>query len=229
LGTERLGVLGGTFDPIHEGHLYIARSVQEIFSLSKILFVVAATPPHKPPKTLVDPIHRYAMVSLATAGERCFVPSPIELEPGASPYSVDTMSRIARESGQDPGDIYFIAGGDSLREVKSWRESEKLLTSYNFVFVLRPGSGKGDYREFLPEKAWPRLRDCPRPDPEEIRLRTEEIRGGTTGLFVVDIGAPDISATEIRQLAASGKDFSGSVPGAVKEYILKMQLYGAQI
>lgn len=229
MGVERLGVLGGTFDPIHEGHLYIARSVQNIFTLSKILFVVASTPPHKPPKTLVDFIHRYAMVSLATSGEPCFVPSPVELEPDASPYSVDTMCKIARESGHDIGDIYFIAGGDSLRDVKSWRESEKLLTSYNFVFVLRPGFGKGNYREFLPEKTWTRVCDCSEMGSEDIRLRIEEDRGGRNRLFVVDVGAPDISATRIRQLAASGKDFSGPIPDAVNEYILKMQLYGAPI
>lgn len=229
MGTERLGVLGGTFDPIHEGHLYVARSVQKIFRLSKILFVVASTPPHKPPKTLVDFAHRYAMVSLATAGEPFFVPSPIELEPDASPYSVDTMSKIARDSGFDTGDIYFIAGGDSLREVRSWRESEKLLTSYNFVFVLRPGFGKGDFREFLPEKAWPLLCDGSRPGAEDIRLQIEENRGGANRLFVVDVDAPDISATDIRRLAASGKDFSGSVPDAVNEYISKMQLYGATL
>jgi nicotinate-nucleotide adenylyltransferase len=229
LGGERLGVLGGTFDPIHEGHLYIARSVQKIFNLSKILFVVASTPPHKPTKSLVDPIHRYAMVSLATAGEPCFVPSPVELEPDASPYSVDTMRKIARDSGLNTADIYFIAGGDSLREVRSWRESERLLTSYNFVFVLRPGFGIGDYREFLPEKAWDRLCDYSLLDPETTRFRTEEGRGGTNRLFVVDIAAPDISATGIRQLAASGRDLSGSVPDAVNEYILKMQLYGASI
>lgn len=230
MGGERLGVLGGTFDPIHEGHLFIARSVQKIFSLSKILFVVASTPPHKPTKSLIDPIHRYAMVSLATVGEPRFVPSPVELEPDASPYSVDTMRKIARDSGLDTADIYFIAGGDSLREVKSWRESEKILTSYSFVFVLRPGFGKGDYREFLPEKAWNRLCDCSLLNTENTRLRTEEEdRGGINKLFIVDIDAPDVSATGIRQLAASGRDFSGLVPDAVNEYILKMQLYGASI
>jgi nicotinate-nucleotide adenylyltransferase len=229
LGGERLGVLGGTFDPIHEGHMHMARSVQKVFNLSKILFVVASTPPHKPPKTMVDFVHRYAMVCLATAGEPGFIPSPIELEPDASPYSVDTMSKVARDSGCGIEDLYFIAGGDSLREVQSWRESEKLLTSYNFVFVLRPGFEKGDYREFLPEKTWTRVCDCSRLDAEKIRIRMEQRRGDTNLLFVVDIGAPDISATGIRRLAASGKDLSSLVPDPVNEYISKMRLYGASI
>jgi nicotinate-nucleotide adenylyltransferase len=215
LSIYRLGVLGGTFNPIHLGHLHIARSVKEIFSLSEVLFVVAATPPHN-----------YAMVSLATAGEPSFVPSLVELEPDASPYSVDTMQKIARHSGQDAGEIYFIAGGDSLRDVKSWRESERLLTSYNFIFVLRPGVDTVQLADFLPESARKRVRDCTGLDRAQTRRRIDEDRSGGNRLFVADIDALDISATGIRQQAALGKNFSDSVPAPVWEYIKKLQLYG---
>jgi nicotinate-nucleotide adenylyltransferase len=226
LSIYRLGVLGGTFNPIHLGHLHIARSVKEIFSLSEVLFVVAATPPHKPQESLIELTHRYAMVSLATAGEPSFVPSLVELEPDASPYSVDTMQKIARHSGQDAGEIYFIAGGDSLRDVKSWRESERLLTSYNFIFVLRPGVDTVQLADFLPESARKRVRDCTGLDRAQTRRRIDEDRSGGNRLFVADIDALDISATGIRQQAALGKNFSDSVPAPVWEYIKKLQLYG---
>ncbi len=155
---NRIGVLGGTFNPIHFGHLHITKEIQRIFSLSRVYFVVATTPPHKSPEDLIPFVHRYAMVSLATAGMPSFVPSVIELEPKASSFSVDTMDKLARFVGRKDV-LYFIAGGDSLAEVKSWRKSEKLLTSYNFIFAVRPGAGFVNPKEVLPGKASSRVRD----------------------------------------------------------------------
>ena len=226
MGIFRLGVLGGTFNPIHLGHLHIARSVQKLFSLSEIRFVVAATPPHKSQKSLIALTHRYAMVSLATSEEPSFVPSLIELEPHASSYSVDTMRKIARAVDRDKGEVYFIAGGDSLCEVKSWRDSEKLLTRYNFIFVLRPGSDIGKLEDYLPQKARERVCDCSGSRRTRIRKLIERDRPGKNRLFIVDTDAPDISATRIRNLAAAGKNFRGFIPAAVYAYIKKLHLYG---
>jgi nicotinate-nucleotide adenylyltransferase len=226
LGTQRLGVLGGTFNPIHEGHLHIARSVQELFALTKILFVVASTPPHKPQENLIELTHRYAMVSLATAEEPSFIPSLVELEPDVSPYSVDTMRKIARNFDRDSGEIYFIAGGDSLRDVTSWRESDELLTVYNFIFVLRPGIDVRNFEDFLPEKVQTRVCDCTGADRSYVKNRIEEAHSGTNRLFVLNINAPDISATKIREQIASGENPGDSLPDPVHEYIKKLQLYG---
>ena len=226
MGIFRLGVLGGTFNPIHSGHLHIARSVQKIFSLSKILFVVAADPPHKVRENLISLAHRYAMVSLATSEEPLFVPSLIELESRASPYSVDTMRKISRSVLQGRGEIYFIAGGDSLLEVNSWKESEKLLTSYNFIFVRRPGTEAGNVESFLPGKSIPRVRDFTGLGRTEIRRKIEEERFKKNRLFIVDADAPDISATRIRNLASAGKNFRSLVPKPVYRYIQKLRLYG---
>jgi nicotinate-nucleotide adenylyltransferase len=228
LGIFRLGVLGGTFNPIHLGHLHIARSAQRLFSLSEVLFVVAAVPPHKPQKSLIALNHRYTMVSLATSDVSSFVPSLVELEPHASPYSVDTMQKITRSIGRKSSEIYFIAGGDSLRDVKSWRESEKLLTSYNFIFVLRPGADTGNFKDCLPGKSRGRICDCTGFSRARIRRIIEEDRSGKNRLFIVDADAPDISATRIRALANAGKNFRSSVPAAVYAYIKKLQLYGGR-
>ncbi len=227
LGLIRLGVFGGTFNPIHFGHLHIAQNIQRIFSLSQIYFVVAAIPPHKPLEDLVSLTHRYAMVSLATAGSPSFIPSLVELEPPASSFSIDTMNKLAHQfSGRTPL-LYFIAGGDSMLEVKTWQKSEKLLTSYNFVFVVRPGMGAIDSNRVLPVKSVSRLQNLVGLGKAQLRrlIRAEE-KKGESRIYLLDIAAPDISATQIRRLASAGKSIRNMVPALVREYINKFHLYG---
>jgi nicotinate-nucleotide adenylyltransferase len=165
------------------------------------------------------------MVSLAVAKAPSFIPSLIELEPQASPFSVDTMSKLARRVGREGGILYFIAGGDSLLEVKSWRESEKLLTSYNFVFVMRPGTEPIVPADVLPERAVARVRDLTGLKQVQMRRRIAEESAGESRIYLVDVGAPDISATQIRSRASSGKSIQRMVPGPVREYIRKLHLY----
>jgi nicotinate-nucleotide adenylyltransferase len=226
LAIVGIGILGGTFNPIHLGHLHIADSVRNLFRLSRVHFVVATTPPHKRCENLIDFTHRYAMVSLAVADEPRFIPSMAELEPQASPFSVDTMKKFAASLGPEKEALYFIAGGDSLAEVKSWRESEILLTSYNFIFAVRPGVGLGDFAGVLPEKARGRVRDLTGLGKSQIRRRIWEKRGSESRIYIVDVDAPDISATRIRKLASAGKSVRRLVPAPVCDYIHKLRLYG---
>jgi len=224
--TKRIGVLGGTFNPIHRGHLHIAREIQRIFSLAEVHFVVATTPPHKAPGDLIPFTHRYAMVSLATAGVSSFIPSLIELEPEASPFSVDTMRKLARSLGRRKGLLYFIAGGDSLPEVKTWRESEKLLTSYSFIFATRPGSRPVNPADVLPERAVARVWDLSGLGQDKTYRVVEQT--DASRIYILNVGAPDISATQIRELASSGKSIQRMVPKSVREYIDKLHLYGGR-
>ena len=227
LGGLRLGVLGGSFNPIHFGHMHIARSCQRLFSLSRVHFVVAASPPHKSGEDMIPFMHRYAMVCLATMGRPSFVPSLVELEPPASPFSVDTLGKLAGQVDRRKGILYFIAGEDSLNEVKSWRESETLLTTYNFIFVRRPGTRKEDHRDILPERSLSQVLDLCGLGRVQIRRRIgEEERSGESRIYIVDLNAPDISATEIRILAGAGKSLKSAVPAPVRDYIRKLNLYG---
>jgi nicotinate-nucleotide adenylyltransferase len=228
LSAARIGVLGGTFNPIHLGHLHIARSIRDLFSLSQVHFVVATMPPHKRPEDLIPFAHRYAMVSLAVAGEPSFIPSPIELEPEASPYSIDTMNKLARHMGQDKNMLYFIAGGDSLLEVKSWRESEKLLNSYNFVFVVRPGTPSIVSEAILPGKTSARVMDLAGLGKARMRRRIADAGEGRSRIYIVDAAAPDISATQIRKMISLKKSIRRMAPGPVSEYINKLHLYGGR-
>lgn len=223
---ERIGVFGGTFNPIHLGHLHVAGEIQRLFSLSQVHFVVAGSPPHKGQDRVIPFAHRYAMVALATAGTESFIPSMIELEPEASPFSIDTMAKMARRTGPDDK-LYFIAGGDSFSEVKTWKESEALLTSYNFVFASRPGTGPLDPRGSLPGKAAELVVDLTGRAAASVR-QSAGAQDAAPRIYVVDVGAPDISATRIRQLCSLGKPIERMVPESVREYIRKLHLYGGR-
>ena len=223
-----MGVFGGTFNPVHFGHLHIARKIQNLFSLSQIQFVVATEPPHKLAEDLIQFNHRYAMVSLATATSPSFVPSMIELEPQASPFSFDTMKKLARYARKENSVLYFIAGGDSLVEVKTWRKSEALLNSYNFIFVRRPGLPPLSPLDSLPEKTAARVRDFTGLKRIQLQRRLAEEDPKDSRIYIVDIGAPDISATRIRQRISSGKSIRNMTPGPVCEYIRKLHLYGGR-
>jgi len=228
LRNVKIGVLGGTFNPIHFGHLHIAKSIQKVFSLSQVQFVVATTPPHKLPEELIPFTHRYAMVSLAVAGTPSFFPSMIELEPQASAFSVDTLQKLACYLYQERADLYFIAGGDSLAEVKTWRQSEKLLTTYNFIFAARPGTDPPNPGDMLPEKAVARVRNLIGCGQAQIRREVAAETAGENRIYIVDVSAPDISATRIRARVSSGKSIRRMVPKTVCEYIDKLHLYGAR-
>jgi nicotinate-nucleotide adenylyltransferase len=189
---------------------------------------VATVPPHKPLQNLIALTHRYAMVSLATSAEPSFIPSLIELEPQASPFSVDTMKKLGRRIKREKGILYFIAGGDSLHEVKTWRESEKLLTSYNFIFVMRPGIKPFDPRDVLPDKTIGRIRDLTGLGRVQMRRRIAEEEAGENRIYIVDVEAPDISATQVRSLVNAGKPIYRMVPPLVCKYIRKLHLYGGR-
>lgn len=224
----KIGVFGGTFNPVHFGHLQIARKIQALFSLSQIQFVVATVPPHKHADDLIQFYHRYAMVSLATGVSPLFIPSLIELAPQASPFSIDTMNKLAHWVSRDNNVLYFIAGGDSLLDVKTWRESEKLLNSYNFIFVKRPGIQPCSPLDALSDKTFSRVRDFTGLKRIQARQRIAEEEGDESRIYIVDIGAPDISSTRIRERIASGKSIQKMTPGPVCEYIRKLHLYGGR-
>jgi nicotinate-nucleotide adenylyltransferase len=223
----RLGVLGGSFNPIHLGHLHIAQQSREIFGLARVLFVVASIPPHKNPQDLIPFTHRYAMVSLATSGCADFLPSLAELEPPASPYSIDTLAKLNRRCQTPARDLFFIAGGDSLRDVAGWHDSATLLQSYNFIFVMRPGVNEPDVFAALPPPAVESVVDCRGLDAGRTQMRVAaELAAPECRIYLVDAGAPDIAASQIRRLASLGQRIDHLVPAPVHDYILKLHLYG---
>jgi len=222
----RLGVLGGSFNPVHWGHLYIARCARRLFGLSRIYFAVASFPPHKRREPMIPFTHRYAMVSLATSGLTGFVPSLVELEPPVSSYTIDTLAKLARDCSVAGAAIYFIAGADSLLDIAGWRHAEDLLLGYNFVFVTRPGVELEEPRAALPGLAATRLLDLRGSSVRQMRYHIRRTETQRPRLYLLDMRAPDISSSHIRGLIASRGPFRPLVPAQVREYIQKLNLYG---
>lgn len=225
--APKIGVFGGTFNPIHLGHLHLARRAQRVFGLSRIYFVVATKPPHKRGGDLPPMSHRYAMVSLATVGCPSFIPSLVELEKPISPFTIHTMDKLTRQTGSMKRMMYFIAGGDSLNDIASWKDSEELLSSYNFIFAVRPGMRFENPQECLPRGAKTMVFDLTGVSPgERLSIAHSRVFKGKSRLFIGDFGALDISASKVRKMAADGKRLNHLVSPSVQEYIKKLKLYG---
>ncbi len=222
-----VGLLGGTFDPIHRGHLAVARAAQQRFDLKRILFVPAGAPPHKQKQPLTPYAHRYAMVALAMQGEKAFVPSDIESDEqlqGRPSYSIDTVRRLKKQLKKSDR-LFFIIGMDAFQEIATWRQPEELLKETDFIVVSRPGFSLGDIGSALPESL--------RPEPKVTKaLKHQPAAGdivlpGATLHLLPDVHEK-ISATQIRTAARTGRKLDSLVGPEVAEYIRKTGLYKAK-
>jgi nicotinate-nucleotide adenylyltransferase len=201
----RIGVLGGTFNPVHIGHLIVAQMAMERFELGRVLFVPSATPPHKNGCGLADGPHRLAMVQTAIEGDLHFEASDIEIQRGGRSFTIDTI-RTLRE--RVPGaEWLFIIGADTLTELRLWREIETLLTLVRFVTLARPGTDLAALR------ANPDRLRLPPPWPERLLADVAEGR------------QVDISSSDIRHRLAEGMSIRYLVPPGVEMYITEHNLY----
>jgi nicotinate-nucleotide adenylyltransferase len=238
-----IGLFGGTFDPIHRGHLALARAARELYKLNQILFVPAAIPPHKQLQPLSAFAHRYAMIALATAAEKAFVPSLLEADPLNAPlvveirgskksrdpkadsalpnYTIDTVRRLKR-SFKSADRLFLLIGIDAFADIAKWHEAEALFRECEFVVASRPGYSLADVANALPEKL--------RPRPEVTKPFHKQAASGDLVLTGVTIHLLDevhqpVSATAIREAAAAGKSLTRFVDPSVAEYIRKLGLY----
>src|SRR4051794_36772005 len=136
--AKRIALYGGTFDPVHAGHLEVARRVSKLFEIEKVLFVPAQMAPHKIGRPVTEPIHRYAMLALATQDDQRLMISTFELDAPDRRYTVETIEHFQRELN-DSTELFFIMGGDSWSEITTWREWERLLAMTNHIVLTRPG------------------------------------------------------------------------------------------
>jgi len=228
-----VGLFGGTFDPIHRGHLALARAARERFKLGQVLFVPAGIPPHKQDEPLSPFVHRYAMVALATAAEKAFIPSlleaPAEAEGAharkareAKPnYTIDTVRRL-KQSFKGADRLFLLIGIDAFDDIAKWREAEALFRECEFIVASRPGYSLADVANALPERL--------RPRPEVTKPFHKQAATGDLVLSGVTVHLLDgvhqaVSATSIRQAAAAGKSLARFVESSVGEYIRKTVLY----
>ena len=198
---EKIGLLGGTFDPVHNGHLAIAREARKALGLAKVALVPAGKPMSRPEEIITPAEHRLNMLKLAVRGRPGLTVSSEEIERGGPTFTVDTIADQRRRYGNDT-EIYFIMGWDSLEQLPLWREPQKLVKMCVLVAVPRPG--------------------YPRPDLAALEKKLPGVAGK-----VILLGKPqmNISATEIRGKVGRGEDISDMVPAAVADYIQKHRLY----
>ncbi|MDX2034519.1 MAG: nicotinate-nucleotide adenylyltransferase [Blastocatellia bacterium] len=218
---KRIGVYGGTFDPIHNGHLRVADEVVRAFDLDRMLMAPAVVPPHKRKQAISSPFHRLAMLALATRDRPRLFVSTIELEAPERPYTIETLGRLQTEFSD--ARLFFLMGADSFRDIPLWREHERILTEYDCIVAMRPGvsaekTGAG-VAAHLARRVQERvvdLRPGRRPTPEML---------ATPRIYLTDYVAMDVSSTELRESVARGEGIHQFVPAPVADYIEKYCLY----
>jgi len=213
-----IALFGGTFDPIHSGHLRAARAAMRRFRIDRVLFVPSGIPPHKPEDELAPYVHRFAMVALAARGEPAFVPSTLEAPKadGQPNYSVET-ARAARRLLR-PGDrLYSILGVDSFLDLPNWKDYDRLIKLADFIVVSRPGFGS---RELLASLGNGHVR------AGLSRAGSNLIWPDGAGVHVLAGVRASIASRQIRRAAARRRPLAGLVPPLVEEYIVKESLYG---
>ncbi len=231
-----VGLFGGSFDPIHRGHLALAQAAAERYGLRQVLFVPANVPPHKQKQPVTAFVHRYAMVALATGDHKHFVPSmleaPAELRasptgsgkgvvPAAPNYTIDTVRRL-QQTLKKADRLFLLIGIDAFRDIAKWYEAKALLAECEFVVASRPGFSLRDVAESLPESVRPPAAVT---KPFQKQAATGDLVLPGVTLHLLEGVQQNVSATAIRAAASQGKALGRWLDPRVAEYVRKVGLY----
>jgi nicotinate-nucleotide adenylyltransferase len=210
--ARRIGILGGTFDPIHAGHVDAGHAAALAIGLHRLIVVPSHIPPHRP-QPLASPYHRFAMVSLAVSGNAGWRASDLELRIEAASYTCETLAKF-HERGYAPSELFFIIGADAFADIASWRDYPDILDQAHFAVVSRPGFPVADLPALLPDlkarMTIPPLDDTRQMDPL---------------IILIDAQTADVSSTAIRHSCADGQSLAGLVPPTVQQHIEQHGLY----
>ena len=210
--AARTGILGGTFDPVHYGHLDAAAAAQAALALDQVIFLPSHVPPHRQVNPRASAYHRFALLALAIQDHRRFRVSEDELTREGPSFTVDTLRRL-HERGHQPSQLFFILGVDAFADIATWREFPAVLDAAHFVVVTRPGTSLDAALARNPTLA--------------SRMRTDDRKCTGTGIFFVSADTRDVSSTAIRARLAAGQAIDDLVPAAVAAHIESNDLYGA--
>lgn len=217
---KRKAFYGGSFDPLHNGHLLIARKLIELFALDEFVFIPAFHAPHKKTKKPTSAFHRFAMISLAINSESKIKISTVELDAPEKPFTFETQTKLVDELTDT--EIFFVIGADSWQEIDTWREWEKVLTLTNIIVVTRP-----DFEisfSHVTEKIRDRIVDLRNADQE--MKNNSRFTVGDSRIYITDAVFLDVSATEIRRKIRAGEDdWCELVPDEVAKHVEKYELY----
>jgi nicotinate-nucleotide adenylyltransferase len=212
----RVGILGGTFDPVHLGHLRMAECLRETFSLDRLLFIPAAMPPHKPGRRITAGEIRLAMIRAAIADHGAFEACDLEMVRGGPSYSVETLEALRERFGPRAA-LHFAMGSDQFAEIETWKEWRRIFALAHVVVVARPRKTSGAPERALPVEAEGSF--CYHPTDDSFR------HDSGMKVFFRDVGALPISSTAIRALAREGRSIRYLVPEGVRELITRHGLY----
>lgn len=198
----KIGLMGGTFDPIHYGHLVAAEEARINFNLSKVIFIPAGNPPHKKDYKVTDSEHRYIMTALAVNSNPYFEVSRVEVDREGYTYTVDTLKWF-REKYDDSVELFFISGADAILDILTWRKVDEVLKYCTFIAATRPGYTS-----------------------EQLERKVKEVKNlYGKEIFILEVTGMAISSTDIRKKVKNGQSIKYLVPEAVEYYIIKNNLY----
>jgi nicotinate-nucleotide adenylyltransferase len=213
MSSRRLGILGGTFDPIHCGHVETAAAAVRALDLTGVFVIPASVPPHRS-QPFASPFHRFAMVAMAVAGRPGWLASDIEVSvPQARSFTVDTLRRF-HDRGYRAADLFFVLGADAFSEIGSWRDYPDVLDLAHFAVVSRPGTAARELPDRLPALAGRMI------DATAVLESLDR-----PAIILIDASTPDVSSTAVRQRVAEGETVAGMVPAGVLQHIEQHRLY----
>jgi nicotinate-nucleotide adenylyltransferase len=218
MAERRIAAYGGTFDPIHNGHIEIARAVVRNFDVEQLLLIPAWRPPHKGSKAIAGAYHRFAMAALSTLDEPRVVVSTIELEAPDRPYTFETLERLRSQFGAETK-LFFVMGADSFEEINTWREPSRLISSTNLIVITRPGHAIGT--SHLDDAFRSKFIDLRKSESDSSDIVETEGQH----IYITGYVNNEVSSTEIRERARNGKSIEELVPSSVAEYIRNYNLY----
>ena len=219
--ASRIGLLGGTFNPIHNAHLAIARQAREMLELDRVVMIPSGDPPHKPSNGLASAKDRYEMVRLALASDPHLAMSDVEVRRSGKSYSIDTVRRLQQEYGNETR-LHFLIGLDAFLEFETWREPETLLTLCSFVVLSRPGLS---FQALSTLPLIPRLPQASLMDIDRGRTVRLDVQIGLQSLICLRVAPSTVSASDIRGRIARGASTANLLPPAVESYILQHHIY----
>jgi len=197
-----MGIMGGTFDPVHYGHLVIAECARHEFKLNKVVFVPCGSPPHKKDHVITGAMHRYRMVELAVAGNPHFETSRVEIDRAGPSYAIDTLKIFQNMYGPET-ELYFITGADAIVEILTWKRVDEVMGLCSFIAATRPGY------------SLPQLNKAIGTLPPDFQKK----------IFAFEIPGIAVSSTEIRQRVQAGQPIKYLLPEAVEQYIFEQETY----
>jgi nicotinate-nucleotide adenylyltransferase len=218
---SRVGLLGGTFNPVHNGHLAIARQTRDALALERVVFIPTGDPPHKPHEALASARDRYEMVRLAIASDPFLSLSDVDVRRPGKSYSIDTV-RLLQEQFGPQSQLYFLIGLDAFLEFPTWRDPETLLSLCSFVVLSRPGLS---FQALSALPLIPRLPQASLVDLDAGRSARLDVSVGSQSLICLRLPPSNVSASDIRTRLASGVPTVNLLPPAVESYILQHHIY----